>query len=120
MHQQPGYSNGNKRSAVRKFDPGFPVTHLPCPWRDLCARWPIARDPAGLIRRSAPSDFVNACQLSVTCRLVRPPRARRSSAVSGASEAKAPASRSANSAAGFSMSSAVTELGRSQTGTVSP
>ncbi|GGY02807.1 hypothetical protein GCM10010510_56200 [Streptomyces anandii JCM 4720] len=26
MHQQPGYWNGNKRSAVRKFELGFPVT----------------------------------------------------------------------------------------------
>jgi hypothetical protein len=26
MHQQPGYWNGNKRSPVRKFGIGFPVT----------------------------------------------------------------------------------------------
>ena len=31
MHQQPGYWNGNKRSAVRKFDPGFPVTYVLVP-----------------------------------------------------------------------------------------
>lgn len=62
----------------------------------------------------------NVRQLSVTCRLVRPPRARRSSGVSGDSSARAVASRSANSAAGFSTSSAPTPLGRSQTGTVRP
>ncbi len=58
--------------------------------------------PAGA---SAGRTRLASCQLSVTCRLVRPPRARRSSGVSGASVARAAARRSANSAAGFSTSS---------------
>jgi len=29
MHQQPGYWNGNKRSAVRKFDLGYSDTDFP-------------------------------------------------------------------------------------------
>src|SRR5699024_2371538 len=73
-------------------------------------------DPLGTVRRQRP----RGAHRSVTCRATMPPRARRSSAVSGSVEASASSKRLRNASTSASTPAAPYPLGRSHTGMVRP
>src|SRR5699024_10979432 len=70
----------------------------------------------GTVRRQRP----RGAHRSVTCRATMPPRARRSSAVSGSVEASASSKRLRNASTSASTPAAPYPLGRSHTGMVRP